>query len=168
MKKVFTLALLSATLALLLVPAWSQAAVSLTKAEKSVLRLVNQERAKHGLAALHLKGSLTHAARTHSRDMARRGVLTHVSANGDGVATRLVRRGYARKGYRSWNVGETVAGARAGTLVGTPEGAVYLWMHSSSHRQVLLTAGFRNAGVGIARSAGGTLYFTFDLGRRAR
>lgn len=168
MKKVFAVALLTTAFALLLVPALSQAAKPPISVEKSVLRLVNRERAERGLAALHLKGSLTHAARAHSRDMARRGVLTHVSANGDGVATRLVRRGYSRKGYRSWSAGETIACARTGTLFATPEGILHLWMNSTPHRQALLKAGFRNAGIGVAKSTGGTLYFTLDLGRRER
>jgi uncharacterized protein YkwD len=98
--------------------------------------------------------------------MARRGILTHNSANGDTVATRLVRHGFTQSGYRYWSAGENIARARAGTVLATPDGIVYGWMHSTAHRQVILRAEFRRTGVGVARSAGGMLYFTLDVGRR--
>ena len=168
MRKALTLALLSTALVLLLLPASSQAAITPTKAEKKVISLVNKERAKHGLAPVRFNASLTRAARAHSRQMARRGVLTHRSANGDTVARRLIRHGYKRSGYRTWSVGENIARARAGTLFATPDGTVCLWMNSRAHRQVILKAKFRNVGVGVARSANGMRYFTLDMGRRIR
>ncbi len=162
------LALLSTTLALLLAPATSQAAVTPTKAEKRVIALVNKERAGKSLAPVRFNAALTRAARAHARELARRGVLTHRSANGDTVARRLIRHGYKRAGYRFWSAGENVARARAGTLLATPSGAVCLWMSSRPHRQVILKANLRNVGVGVARSASGQRYFTLDLGRRVR
>ena len=167
-KTALVLVLLSTAVLLLLLPASSAAAVTPTKAEKKVIALVNRERAKNGLAPVKLNPALTRAARAHARQMARRGVLTHRSANGDTVARRLVRHGYKRAGYRSWSVGENVARARTGTLFATPNGTVALWMGSRVHRQVILKAKFRNAGVGIARSSTGQRYFTLDLGRRIR
>jgi uncharacterized protein YkwD len=168
MKKALTLALLSTALALLLLPAASKAAVTATATEKKVISLVNKERAKRGLAPVRFQPTLTRAAREHSRQMARRGVLTHMSANGDTVGQRLVRCGYTRTGYRSWSVGECVGRARAGTLSATPAGMVSLWMGSKAHRQVILTARFRQIGVGVAKSADGMRYFTLDMGRRTR
>jgi len=166
--KALTLALLSPFLALLLIPASSQAAIEPTSAEKQVIRLVNEERTERGLKPLKLAVSLTRAARAHSRQQARRGLLTHKSVNGDGVAPRLIRYGYKRRGYRYWCVGENVARASSGSLLATPAGAVYLWMASAAHRRVILRRNVRNVGVGIARSAGGQRYFTLDVGRRVR
>ncbi len=163
-----TLALLSTTLALLLVPAVSEAAVRPTATEKKVISLVNAERAKLGLAPVRFNGNLTRAARAHSAQMAKRGILTHRSANGDTVAKRLIRYGYKRTGFSSWSVGENIARATAGTVSATPEGIVPLWMGSTAHRQVILTAKFRDVGVGVARSSSGMRYFTLDLGRRVR
>jgi len=168
MRKALTLALLSTALALFILPVSSADALTPTKAEKTVISLVNAERAEKGLAPVKFNTALTRAARAHSRQMARRGVLTHRSANGDTVARRLIRNGYKRSGYRSWSVGENIARARAGTLFATPNGIVYLWMHSTAHRKVILTAKFRNVGVGIAKSASGQRYFTLDMGRRIR
>jgi uncharacterized protein YkwD len=168
MKKALTLALLSTALAMLLLPAVSEAAVRPTAAEKKVIRLVNAERAKLGLAPVRFNAALTRAARAHSAQMAKRGILTHRSANGDTVAKRLIRYGYKRTGYSSWSAGENIARATAGTLSATPEGIVPLWMGSTAHRQVILTAKFRDVGVGLARSSSGMRYVTLDLGRRVR
>jgi uncharacterized protein YkwD len=166
MRKALTLVLLI-SLALLLIPAVAQA-ITPTSAEKKVVRLVNKERVKRGLAPLRLKASLLRAARAHSRQLARRGVLTHTSANGDGVARRLIRHGFKRRGYRYWTVGENIARASSGSLLSTPVGAMSLWMASPAHRRVILKRSVRNVGVGIARSDGGQRYFTLDVGRRVR
>ena len=166
MRKALTLVVLI-SLALWLVPAAAQA-IEPTSAEKKVVRLVNKERVKRGLAPLKLKASLLRAARAHSRQLARRGVLTHTSANGDGVARRLIRHGYERRGYRYWTVGENVARATSGSLFATPAGVVHLWMASTAHRRAILKRNVRNIGVGMARTAGGQRYYTLDVGRRVR
>jgi len=167
MRTALVLALLSALVVLLLLPASSWALVQPTSAEKSVLRLVNRERAKRGLKSVKLEASLVRAARAHARHQALRGVLTHRSANGDGVGRRLVRYGYRRSGFRLWSVGENVARARSGSLPATPTGAVCLWMGSKIHRRVILGRNVRDVGIGIFRS-GGQRFFTLDVGRRIR
>ncbi|MEZ5124780.1 MAG: CAP domain-containing protein [Thermoleophilia bacterium] len=167
MKKALTLTLLLATLTLLLAPAVTQAATP-TSTEKQVIRLVNKERTKRGLAPVRFNTKLTVAARAHSREMARRQTLTHRSANGDSVATRLISYSYTRSSCRYWAVGENIACARTSSLLSTPQGVVYQWMHSSAHRAVILKSTFRDVGVGIATSSNGVRYFTLDMGRRIR
>lgn len=166
MRRILTLALLATALVLLLLPAAAQATIVPTTTEEQVISLVNKERAKYGLAPVRFNASLTRAARAHSSEMAQRDILTHISANGDTVGQRLIKYGYTRSGYRYWLVGENVARANSGSLTATPSGIVYLWMHSTAHRAVILKAAIRNAGVGIATSAGGMRYFTLDVGRR--
>lgn len=168
MTKALALISLSSVLALLLLPARSEAAVTPTAAEKRVIALVNQERAKRGLARVKANAALIRAARAHSQQMARRGVLTHISTNGDTVARRLIRHGYKRVGFRSWSSAENVARARTGTLFATPRGAVCLWMDCKGHRRVILKPGLRDVGVGVVKSSGGQRYFTLDMGRRIR
>jgi uncharacterized protein YkwD len=168
MRKALTLALLSPLLILWCVPAPSQAATRPTRTERKVIRLVNRERAARGLAPVRFNARLTYAARAHSRQQARRGVLTHLSANGDGVGRRAIRHGYTRSGYRYWTVGEDIARARSGSLFATPTGIVSLWMGSRAHRLVILKKNLRNVGVGVAGSADGSRYFTLDMGRRIR
>jgi len=166
MRKALTLALLSTALALLLLPAAAQATTQPTATDKKVISLVNKERAKYGLAAVRFKASLTRAARAHLREMSRRGVLTHRSANGASIGQRLIKHGYKRSGYRSWSAGENVARARLGSLMATPAAIVVLGMNSKQHRQVILKREFRDVGVGIAASGSGMRYFTLDMGRR--
>ena len=43
-----------------------------TSAEQSVVKLINKQRAKKGLRALKIDGSLITVARAHSRDMIKR------------------------------------------------------------------------------------------------
>lgn len=168
MKRALTLTLLLTVLTLLLLPAVARAATTPTTTEKRIISLVNKERAKRGLAPVRFNTNLTLAARAHSREMVRRGVLTHLSASGGGVASRLVKYGYTRSGYSYWGVGENIARARTTSLYATPSGAVYLWMHSTAHRQVILKGTFRDVGVGVATSGSGMRYFTLDMGRRIR
>jgi uncharacterized protein YkwD len=167
MKKTLTLALLATMLAFL-IPAVAQAATTPTSTEKQVIKLVNKERTKRGLAPVKFKSSLTYAARAHSSEMARRGKLTHTSANGNSFARRLMKHGYTRSGYRSWSAGEDIARAKKGSLYATPTVIVSSWMKSSAHRAVILRSKFRDVGVGIRTSRSGMRYFTLDMGRRIR
>lgn len=158
-------ALPALVLPLVVQPATAEAATP-TRAERRVVAAINSERSERGLAALHFKTSLVRAARAHSSEMAKRDVLTHSCLKGWSVAQRLRYYGYKSSGYSSWTVGETLAAAPAGTGFATPKVIVSLWMDSPGHREVLLTARFRDAGVGIRTAADGTRYFTVDFGRR--
>ncbi|MBN2205074.1 MAG: CAP domain-containing protein, partial [Thermoleophilia bacterium] len=135
-------------------------------AEARVIELVNKERTSRGLAPVRLHEDLLDAARAHSSEMAWRGVLTHLSADGSTVTERLIEYGYTQSGYSYWKVGEDIGCGDAETLFGTPEGIVLLWMDSVAHRAVILEPAFRDVGVGVSTSTGGTRYFTLDMGRR--
>lgn len=168
MKKALTLTLLATAMALLLLPALAQAATTPTSTERRVISLVNQERAKRGLAPVKFKSSLTRAARAHSKEMARRGKLNHTSADGHSVARRVIRYAYKTRGYSYWSVGEVIARAQKGSLSATPTGVVAMWMNSTAHRRIILKRTFRDAGVGIHTAGDGMRYFTLDMGRRIR
>ncbi len=79
---------------------------------------------------------------------------------------RLRYYGYRSAGCTFWKVGENIGRARYGTLFATPTGMVALWMTSPAHKAVILTACFRDIGVGMRLSATGYRYFTVDFGRR--
>jgi uncharacterized protein YkwD len=145
-------------------------AITMTKAERQVLALVNHVRATHGLHKLTMVQSLERAARAHSREMVSRDYFGHISFSGESFGARLVRFGYSQAGYTRWTVGEDIAygsGSR-----GTPQAIFNAWMHSAAHRAVILTARFRNAGVGRAkgtfRGISGIVFFTLDCGARTR
>jgi uncharacterized protein YkwD len=148
-------------------PAGAQARAGLSSLEREVLASVNAERVARGLAPMRPQADLACAARAHSRSMAHRAVLSHDSPNGASFGLRLLGHGYRRGGYSAWSVGENIASASAGTVAATPQGIVVLWMRSAAHRRVILNGAFRDAGIGVHR-AGGTRYFTLDLGRRRR
>lgn len=145
----------------------------LTSDEQMLLDLINKERTKRGLVKLRYSAKLTDAARAHSAEMATEAYFAHDSLSGEGFSQRLVRFGYAPTGCRYWKVGEDIAYGTG--LYSSPVYTVYAWMHSPAHRAVILTACFRDIGVGIAVAEGGyggvdtpVTFATMDVGRRIK
>ena len=101
------------------------------------LRLLNQQRKKHGLPVFRLNRSLSYSAWRHSKRMVRRGYLFHTQDLYSFV------RAY---GPSRW--GENVGQATWLRQV------VSMWMRSASHRQNVLNRGFRRVGVGVVRARG--------------
>lgn len=132
--------------------------VTLNQPELALVRVVNRERAAHGLAALRPTRGLTRAARSHSRDQMRHGMLGHASSDGTSFARRLARVG------RFAVAGEVVAWS-GGHGHATAARIVRMWMASPTHRAELLNPRFRTFGVGRARGARGT-WVTADLAAR--
>ena len=129
--------------------------------------LVNETRARHGLAPLRPSPALSRAAEAHSADMVARHYFEHVGPGGGSVADRARQAGYIR-GARDWSLGEDI-GWGTGSL-STPAAMVRAWMDSPPHRRVILDRGFRDIGVGVAPGvptgqAGGATY-VIDLGDR--
>jgi uncharacterized protein YkwD len=156
------------TLTCALLPVAAEAATTPTQSERLVIAAVNHERSLRGLARVCFQASLTRAARSHASELAQRGLLSHVSANGWTVSPRVRHFGYTTDGCTRWTAGETLASASLGSVAATPQAIVMLWMTSPTHRAVLLTARLRDVGVGIAVGNDGRRYFTVDLGRRVK
>jgi uncharacterized protein YkwD len=137
-----------------------------TEAERRVLDLVNQERARGarcGSDAMPATGPLTFhtslvcAARSHSADMARRDYFDHESPEGQSPFERM-----NEAGYQFSAAGENIA------LGGPePESVMQQWMNSDGHCRNILGGDFEDFGVGLA-SAGGRTYWTQTFGRSAR
>ena len=132
----------------------STPAAAATGDERRAFDLINAERQRRGLRPLVLDGALTRIARYHSENMARDGVLNHVDSDG------LDLRGRAEVlGLRGWRaLGENIAynqGYSDPTAF-----AVERWMVSDKHRENILNEEFTHAGIGIARSADGRVFFT--------
>jgi len=130
------------------------AATAATSDERRAFDLINVERQRRGLRSLVWDGALTRIARYHSENMARDGVLNHVDRDG------LDLRGRAEVlGLRGWKaLGENIAynqGYSDPTAF-----AVERWMVSDKHRENILNGEFTHAGIGIARSADGRVFFT--------
>jgi uncharacterized protein YkwD len=136
--------------------------------EITILRLINHARTSRGLHALDSYDALHKAALSHSTDMVRCDYFAHSSLGGAGVSARARQAGYGVSGWSQWTVGECIAwgcGAR-----GTPQAVFKAWMHSRSHRSIILGERWRDVGVGCARGTfrgvGGAMMYTLDVGRR--
>ncbi len=108
--------------------------------------LVNIERAAAGLRPLQVSTCATGYATTWSAAMARTGTFAHQSLRP--LLTSCQATG----------AGENIAyGARSA------EEFMTLWMNSAGHRANILRPEYTHLGVGLARSASGTLYATQDF-----
>ena len=113
-------------------------AVIPTLYEREVIRLVNIERANHGVAPLQWHDSLAVVARNHSVDMARRDYFAHRCPNGRNAGSRI---GASRIPFR-WYAETLSRGVR-------PEWIVNSQMNSPQHRDILLYPGVTHIGVGF-------------------
>jgi uncharacterized protein YkwD len=140
--------------------------------ETQIAARVNAVRGWHGLRPLRLSPGLTAAARRHSRDMAVQGYFEHDSRNGTPFWKRI-ERSYPARGFARWEVGENIAWSSAGA---TAVDVVRQWMGSAAHRSNLLSATWREFGLGAFRvSRAGGAYggrpvtiVTLDFGLRTR
>ena len=113
--------------------------------EESVVELTNQERAKHGLAALSISNELAASAERYAHVMAGVGGISHTGPDGSTLSTRN-----EAAGYRSWSwMGENVAAGQT-----SPERVVAAWMNSPGHRANILSPKAREIGVGHAHTGG--------------
>ena len=117
--------------------------------ERSVLCLLNEQRARRGLRRLKMSRRLSVAAARHSRDMSRRNYFSHTSRGGASFLSRIRRTGYLRSA-RKWRAGENIAWGSGG--YGTPGSVVRAWMNSPGHRRNILGS-FRHIGIGVAHGA---------------
>lgn len=119
-----------------------QEPIGVSAYEREVIRLVNAERAKYGLAALTEDAALTRTARMKSQDMHDRGYFDHNSPT-YGTPFQLMKS----QGITYRTAGENIAmGYR------TPEAVVNAWMNSSGHRANILNASYTKIGVGYVES----------------
>lgn len=129
-----------------------------------VVDLVNQERAKVGLAALTSQSQLVTAAQRHSNDMATNTFMSHDGSDGSTPYTRINDTGYFT-GSASWSYGENVAAGYA-----TASTVMTAWMNSQVHRDNILNSTFREIGVAYVYNANDTTlnychYWTMALGK---
>ena len=132
----------------------SAAVTPATTLESQVVTQTNIERAKAGCAAVTVSATLTTAARNHSSDMAAGNYFSHTGRNGSTFVARVKAAGFTAPA-----VGENIAwgyGDAAGVMTG--------WMNSPGHRANILNCKATTLGVGAARAANGTLYWTQEFG----
>lgn len=126
---------------------------NLRAVELEAIRAINRIRVEHGMPALDENAVLTEIARAHSEEMTRRRFFGHASPDG-----RTARERVAGRGLTYSQVAENIQKNRGhDDPVAT---AVASWMDSRAHRANILTAGFRETGMGVAMTEDGTIYFT--------
>jgi uncharacterized protein YkwD len=131
----------------------SAAVTPATTLETQVVAQTNAARAKAGCKALTVSPALTKAARGHSSDQAKYGYFSHTGRNGSTFTQRVKAAGYAPA------VGENIAWGYADT-----KGVMTGWMNSPGHRKNILNCKAAKIGVGVARDAKGTVYWTQEFG----
>ncbi|MBQ8697361.1 MAG: SafA/ExsA family spore coat assembly protein [Clostridia bacterium] len=106
--------------------------------EQEVIRLVNVERAKNGLAPLTYDWELSRVARYKSQDMKDNKYFSHTSPTYGSPFQMMKAFGITYK-----SAGENIARGQK-----TPQAVVNAWMNSSGHRANILNASFTKIGVG--------------------
>lgn len=107
-----------------------------------VLRLVNEERAKEGLAALTTNTPLINAANKRAEETVKS--FSHTRPNGTNFSTALAEYGVD---YRT--AGENIAYGQK-----TPQEVVTAWMNSPGHRANIMNSKFNKIGIGVHQSNG--------------
>lgn len=134
-----------------------QRAASNTDEESRLMDLVNRTRSAAGRGPLAWSQRLAAIARGHSYDMALRHYLAHQSLEGVTPAERIHGEGI---GYRE--LGENIY-LDENPDAELPQRAIEGWMASPPHRDNLLSADFRESGIGVAHGADGKTYVTQDF-----
>ena len=150
--------ILTALLVLLLTiqfPVNARAAYSVNQAEQTLFRLLNEDRARHGLPALVLDDELSRIARIKSQDMVDNRYFAHTSPTYGNVRSMLTSFGVS---YRS--AGENIARSRS----------VYhsnaAFLSSEGHRRNMLSSTYTHVGIGVVVNAYGFVTVTEIFVRR--
>jgi uncharacterized protein YkwD len=115
--------------------------------DTATLCLIDRVRAAHHLRPLWSNHELQAVAATQVSDMVRRDYFSDNSPSGQSPGALIATIPY---GAHAASL-STAQDLGWGTLSdATPAGIVAAWMHSPPHREIILTAEFRDAGVGVA------------------
>jgi uncharacterized protein YkwD len=124
--------------------------------EASVINLTNAQRLANGCGAMHTDNRLVAAALAHSSDMVTHNYFDHTGSDGSDFVTREATAGYTRTNAAAENIAWGYPTAQA---------VVTAWMASPDHRANILNCANIAVGVGLAKKADGTVYWTQDFGR---
>ncbi len=109
--------------------------------ERTVVDLLNTIRRQHHLPEFIFSTALRASAREHSADMLKRQYFEHNAPN-ETFDQRI------RRHLDSSLVGEDIAWGTG--RYSTPQGIVQLWMHSATHRHIILMRALHRIGLGVA------------------
>lgn len=132
---------------------------SLAATRTAITCLVDAARAERGLPALKANARLQTAAQRFARSLDPAKPLTHAGRDGSTPLTRISDAGYAR-GASGFSAAETL-GRSKGSLA-TPATRVKKWLAASATRKLLLSAKYRDVGVGVV-TAGSVATFVVEV-----
>lgn len=118
--------------------------------EQQVVELVNKQRAAYGLSMVTSNWELCRVARYKSQDMINKNYFSHTSPT-YGSPFRMMEN----FGIRFSAAGENIAYGQR-----TPQEVMDAWMNSPGHRSNILSPSYNQVGVGVAKAANGTFYWT--------
>jgi uncharacterized protein YkwD len=137
----------------------SREVAPLANLERRVFDLVNKERTNAGLPALIWLDRVATVARFHSNNMATNNFFSHVDPQGRRSGKRADELGVS-----DWKqIGENIAWLSGSDPA---ERVVKCWMQSPGHRENIMTASYRESGIGLSIAADGKYYFTQVFIRR--
>jgi uncharacterized protein YkwD len=119
-----------------------------------LLNRINAVRAQNSLPPYTLNDQLVAAAQRHSQDMANTGNISHAGSDGSTARDRILATGYAAVA--------TAEGIYAGASL---DDAWNFWSTDPDHRPSLLSAQYKEIGLGVVKGASLT-YFTVTFGAR--
>lgn len=122
----------------------------LKNVESEIVRLVNAERAKRGLQQLSVNWQAARVARIKSQDMINNNYFSHISPV-YGSPFKMLESFQLRYSAAAENI---AYGQRSAQEV------MNSWMNSPGHRANILSGNVTQIGVGVAKKANGTMYFT--------
>jgi uncharacterized protein YkwD len=135
-------------------PAGKSTAATAFDIERRAFDLINQLREMINLESLTWSDDAAKIARLHSESMANHNFFSHTGLDGSSVSDRA-----DFFGVKKWQaIGENIAYNQG--FENPVEFAVERWMQSPKHRDNLLNSRWKESGIGIAVTAGGTYYFT--------
>jgi uncharacterized protein YkwD len=120
--------------------------VPVLKAE--VLAAINAARRSRGLARLRLSTALSASAVSHSLAMAKQGFFGHEGPGGLSFSQRLKAR-YQPTPSGFWSVAENLLWSSPDL---SAQQAVSMWLQSAPHRKNLLSARWREIGIGAVHA----------------
>ncbi|HEY8804961.1 MAG TPA: CAP domain-containing protein [Clostridium sp.] len=123
------------------------------KLEKEVVTLVNQERAKQGLAPLKENVQLSSMARTKSEDMVAKNYFDHTSPTYGSPFDMM----------KTFGITYTAAGENIAMGQQTAASVMSSWMNSPGHKANILSKDFTEIGVGVAKDKSGAIYWTQEF-----
>lgn len=126
-------------------PAWAETAES---AEQTLIRLVNEDRARYGLNALTVDPALCSVARIKAQDMLSGSYFAHTSPT----------YGDIRKMLTTFDVPYTYASENIARSRDVTHAQAQFLSSSTGHRQTLLGSQWTRMGVGVAITAQGFVY----------